>query len=211
MEYDKKIMEVIRDNCKEIGTEYLELGLDALLDEETLKNIPVVNTVYTMIKLPLAIRNAYSIKKLIYFCYYMNKIPSTQRAQYVNKAISKDKDFGEKLLVALDRIDDLDKIEMLKKLFQAYGHRDGISYDDFRRLVIILEKVYVGDLKYLKEVYNKEHFGGTSAIALVAAGLATETIINANLHCDTDENYSLNSIGKLFYCCVFTDKYDFIV
>lgn len=197
--------------CGDISMDYLEMGIDSFLDEGIVKEIPVVKTVYAAIKFPVALYNAYSMKKLIYFCYYMKKIPSMERVKYVNKAIEKDEHFGEKLLLTLDKIDDLDKTQMLVNIFRAYGHRDGIDYHTFRRLCFALEKTYVQDLHYLKECLEsgKEYFAGEQMINLSNSGLAVATILGGDLL--NDEIFQVLPLGQTFYDCVFTKKYRMVV
>lgn len=202
-----EVVEIIAKECQDVGMDYLEIGIDVLMDSDVLSKIPVVKSVYALINTPVTLRNAYSIKKLIYFCYCMKDIPSQERIKFVNKALYEDKNFGEKLLLCIEKIDDLEKVEMLKRLFQAYGHRDGIDYSTFRRLCLILEKAFLDDLLYIKNAKDKDYIGGVSALALTGYGLAQMCVFNANGVLDTDEIYSLNSIAIEFYECVFTDKY----
>lgn len=201
----------IIQNCEDVAKDYLELGLDSLLDENILREIPVVKTVYALIKFPITFSNANNMRKLIYFCYYMKNVPSMERAKYVNKALNKDKHFGERLLLTLEKIDSLDKTEMLKKIFQAYGHRDGIDYDTFRKLCLALEKTYVQDLMYLKECVEsgEEYFAGEQMISLSNSSLTAMTIFGGDLLNDTI--FQILPLGKKFYDCVFTDKYSLIV
>ena len=206
-----EIAKIIAEDCGDITASYLELGIDAFLDDGILKTIPIVKTIYALIKLPISFYNASSMRKLIFFCYYMKNIPSMERAQYVNKAINEDKHFGEKLLLTVEKIDDLDKMEMLKKIFQAYGNRDGIDYHTFRRLCLALEKTYIEDLNYLKQCIEskKEYFSGEQMINLSNSGLAAMTVVGGDLL--NDEIFQVLPLGKMFYECVFTEKYSFIV
>ena len=206
-----EIVREIASNCADVTIEYLEMGIDALLNEDVLKEIPVIKTVYAITKIPISITNAYNMEKLISFCYHMKDIPSSKRAKYVNKAVEKDKNFGEKLLLTLEKIDDLEKTDMLKKIFQAYGHRVGIDYDVFRRLCIALEKTYTGDLIYLKECIESEKtcFSGEQMINLSNSGLAVMTIYGGDLL--NDNIFEILPLGQKFYDCVFTDKYSLVV
>lgn len=56
-----KFNEVMRKaigETKDLSMAYLEKGLDSFLDEGVLKEIPVVKTVYTALKLPISVANA---------------------------------------------------------------------------------------------------------------------------------------------------------
>lgn len=207
-----ELVSEIAKTCESVSMEYLEMGLDSFLNEGTLKEIPIVKTVYAAIKLPISIHNAYNMQKLICFCYYMKDIASMERARYVNKAIHEDKHFGEKLFLTLDKIDDLDKTQMLSNIFRGYAHRDGIDYHTFRRLCLGLEKTYVDDLYYLKECVDsgKEYFSGEKMINLSNSGLAAMTIIGSE-DLLNDDIFQILPLGQTFYECVFTDKYKTVI
>lgn len=210
-----KCNEIVKDMAKcvePIATQYLEKGIDSFFDDnEILKEIPVVKTVYAVIKTQKSLSEAHYMKKLINFCYHMEDIPSMERIKYVNKAISDDENFGEKLLLTLEKIDDLDKTHMLVKLFRAYGNRDGIDYHTFRRLCLALEKTYVQDLYYLRDCAESkdEYFSGEQMINLSNSGLTAMTIIGGDLL--NDNIFQILPLGETFYECVFTDKYALVV
>lgn len=208
----KEIFDIIINNCGSVAREYMQYGLDQFIDEDDIKNIPVVNSIYATIKVPAALKDAFEMKKILHLCYFMKEIPKFERAKFVNKAVYEDKDFGEKLLLTISKIEDLDKIDMLVKIFRAYGHRDGIDYNTFRRLCLCLEKAYIEDLHYLQECIDsgKEYFSGEKMFNLVNVGLAAMTILGSDNLLE-DEIFQILPLGQTFYECVFTDKYKLIV
>ena len=72
------LIKIIIDSDGEVGKEYLELAIDEFLKDGILKDIPVVNTLTSVFKTGKNIRDAYFYKKLTYFLYHMNEIPSEQ-------------------------------------------------------------------------------------------------------------------------------------
>lgn len=203
------IINALIDNCEDLGKEYLEIGIDALTNSQFIKDIPVVNTVYGLIKLPLSIWNAAYMKKLIYFSYYMKDIPKSERIKFVNKAVYEDKNFPESLMITLEKMDHFDKAQLLKNLFRAYGHRDGIDYDTYRRFCYILNQTYISDLYFLRDNINQPLVGGIHAMALSSTGLTYKCDYNGGNIDDTTQepDHVFTDLAKLFYECVFTDKY----
>lgn len=59
------IVSCIFEDCKDVGKEYLEMTIDNFSDEEIVKEIPVVGTVITLLKLPFSLGNAYYMQKNI--------------------------------------------------------------------------------------------------------------------------------------------------
>lgn len=207
------ILDAIFSNCEDVSMDYLELGIDALVDSKVIEELPIVKTLYALIKFPLTLWNATYMKKLIYFSYYMKDIPKLERIKFVNKAVYEDKDFPEALLITLEKMDHFDKVKLLRNLFRAYGHRDGIDYDTYRRFTYILNQTYISDLYYLRNNISEKYIGDVSAMALSSTGLANKTVYDGGgaLVDDEDDDeepsYEITNLGKLFYKCVFTDEY----
>lgn len=181
-----KIVSNLLEVCEDVTIDYLEIGVDALTNSKIIEDIPVVKTVYSLIKLPLTIFNAVYMKKLIYFCYYMKEIPKSKRVEFVNKAVYEDKNFCESLLIMLDRMDHFDKTQLLRNLFRAYGHRDGIDYSTFRRFSYILNQTYVDDLYFLRNHISDEYIGGVNAMALSTSGLTYKSVFDGGGAFDDD-------------------------
>lgn len=176
-------MNLVKDiicNNKDVSVEYLELGIDALSQENVIKDIPVVSTFMSIFRVGSSIKQAFFYKKLIIFLYNMNDIPLNERQKFYEKSIKDDINFGEKLIYTLDCLDEVKKAEYLAKLYKAYS--DGkINYQEFRRLCIVLIQLFIDDIEYIKNNANREFVLGVIGRALNSVGLARKiTVAESN-------------------------------
>lgn len=179
-------------NTKTIASEYLELGIDTLIQDDIIKNIPVVDTAISIFKVGSSIQQAFFCKKLIYFLYNMDDIPSSVRQGFYNKSIKDDKNFGEKLIYTLDSLDEVKKAEYLAKLYKGYS-RGIINYQDFRRLCIALIQLFIDDIEYVRNNADKEYVKGITGRALNSVGLARKLTVVETSTFDAGDN-------EPFYC-----------
>ncbi len=147
------IDEVTGDNIKDITVDVLETSLDHFLEEDVIKEIPVFGTLYKAGKVVSGIRESIFAKKILKFLFEINKIPQEERIRFINK-LEAEKKFrnkvGEKLIVIIEQLDDLDKPEIIGRLFKA-AIKEQITYDDFLRLSSVVQKAYVPDLINLRD------------------------------------------------------------
>lgn len=134
----------------DLTAEILEISLDAVLNNETLKSIPIVGLAFKGFSLYQNISEAFFIKKLLTFLFKLNEIPYKTRIEFVNKLESEreTRKAGEKLLITLNRLDDIDKSAMIGNLFK-HTILGSISYEDFGQLSHMIDNSYVNDLKKL--------------------------------------------------------------
>ena len=170
------LIKIIIDSDGEVGKENLEVAIDEFLKDGILKDIPVVNTLTSVFKTGKNIRDAYFYKKLTYFLYHMNEIPSEQRKKFYEKSIKDDKNFGEKLIYTLENLDEYKKAEYLAKLYIAYSY-DRINYQDFRRLSIALGQLFIDDIEYIKDHIEEKTVKGIIGRSLNNVGLARKLTI----------------------------------
>lgn len=56
-----------------IGSDFLEIPLDQLMDNDMLKDIPIVNTLVSLGKMAMNVRDLYLIKKTMVFIVGLNQ------------------------------------------------------------------------------------------------------------------------------------------
>lgn len=201
MERNKEVIKEILLAESDTFGDYLELGIDELLDDGILDGIPIVKSINSVYKVGKNINNAFFYKKLISFIYHLRDISLNDRTNFIDRYTKDDKEFSEKLLYIIDKLDETNKSKYLSNIFKNYG-KERIDYDTFRRFCIILTNTYIGDIEYLRENIGKQ-FGGTSAIALKSNGLVEQNIIDCNLEIGEGDVYCATAIGEEFINCLF--------
>jgi len=165
----------VNDQIIEGGSELLEFAIDQILEDGLLKDFPLVGTAIKLATVGKSIRDRLFLAKLQRFLVALPKIDPTKREKF-QKQVQDDKEFrnrvGETLLLVIERLDSLEKPEMLAKAF-AYFVRGKISESDFRRLASAIDLAFVDDLKFLAPQFKRYH--NDRLAPLVRAGLAEIT------------------------------------
>lgn len=185
----------------DLAANLAEVGLDRILYEGLLRDIPIINTFIGLVRLSGNVRDAFLIKKLTHFLCELNKLQEQERSQFVDK-IRSDKKFrgsvGEQLLVILDRLDSCEKAELVAKAFITYL-RDEISVYDFKGIVAAVEKCMIEDLIELKKKPSRASYVPEVATRLMSCGLLQQVMIPIGLGDGTqsDAVYCQTNLAKL--------------
>ena len=163
-------------------SELSEVGLDSILEEGILKDIPFLSTVRAVYKIGNTIKERHNIKKLAVFINEINQnvISEEKRHQYQEK-LNSNEEFRnqemEYLIVLIDRYISLDKPRMLAKLYLAY--LDGyIVWEEMIMYAEVIDRFILLDSRNLlletKKYIVHRNIGGESIARLVALGLLAE-------------------------------------
>ncbi len=125
-----------------VGSNIFELGVDAVLNDGILKNIPVVNSIVGLFKAGLGIKDYYYIEKLLKFLMEFKNIDESLRLKFISEELSDDskrKKFGEVMLTLIDKNDDAKKFKLYARVFELHI-LDHCSYDDAIRLCTMIDR-----------------------------------------------------------------------
>jgi len=131
-----------------------DAGIDQLLQEGFLRDVPAVGTVLGAVRATGSIRDLLLAKKLGRFLLELHRIPEKDRADFAQSHSSpKDKRrVGEALILLLDRLDDLEKPALVARVFGAYI-RGRIDHSTFRLMASAIDRLHLPHLKALAELY----------------------------------------------------------
>lgn len=141
-------------------SDYLELGIDNILDNEFLKSIPIVKSIIGLGKITKSIRNRNLVKNLAVFLNELNngKINEEKLIKY-KELLNNDNKKAEKelgrIIIILDQIIDNKKSAILSKLYKAYINQL-IDWNMFIEFSEITNRIYVNDLDTLLLIYKNE-------------------------------------------------------
>ena len=198
-------------------SDYMELGIDSILADGVLKEIPLLKTMIVGGKIILNIRERNMMKNLIIFLNELNggsidkeKLKKHKEELYQNSKKA-EKELG-RVLIILDQTIDNSKASILGKLYKAYINQD-IDWNLFVELTEITNRLYVNDLEVLKLIYNNQ-LSDTSNRAdlyrierLNSLGLIgfSPNIINIGRDDNRQESYVvLNAIGNKYTKIIFS-------
>ncbi|MBD2145232.1 hypothetical protein [Sphaerospermopsis sp. FACHB-1194] len=139
------------DNLKD----FAEIGIDELLDDGILKDIPVISPLYSIIKLNSTVRDITFIKKIVSFYLEIGYVDDKFKEKFMVKYKCDPqyrKKVGEYIINALDRFDQINKAEAFGKIFAAYIKNE-IKYNELTQYSYALDKIDFFNIHILKNFY----------------------------------------------------------
>lgn len=150
-----------------------EVGLDTILSDGLLKDIPVLGTAVRLATIVLGVRDALFLRKVATFIKEVETGAEEDQARKDFKSAlsensSEAKRTGETLLLILDRCNDFEKPTILAKVFLAFLSKK-ITFQEFRRLAAAIDAAFVEDLRNLVAYGDRMN----DLSALLPSGLST--------------------------------------
>jgi len=139
------------DSIVGVGKECLEIGVDAALESGVLKDIPLVNILFSMFSAVGIARDHIFGNKLLRFLSQLSEISKEERIAMVEKLNEDDKfsgRVGAAMIEILDRMESERKPELAAKCFAAYARAE-ISFEELRRVLFAIERVPSFDIDKL--------------------------------------------------------------
>lgn len=193
----------LKDETMSCIGEYAEIGLDAVMEDGILKDIPIVSTAIAIYKIGGSIKERHNLKKLLVFLNELNNgiLDEPKRKEYQQKFRSNEKFRNQEieyLLVLIDRYISYDKPQMLAKLYLAY--LEGIIiWEELTMYAEVVDRFLLLDCGTLisgdgKTIVHR-NIGGESVLRLVALGLMAETTESSPFVQHGDGNFGLTIEG----------------
>lgn len=166
-----------RSTLPDVAIDMSELGLDALLKNEVLKQVPIVKIFIGFIQANVNVHDKLFLKKVISFLKDIGDITPADREKIINKIDSSKKyrlKVGEKLLYIIDACSDYESSERVAKLFKAFL-QGRITYDEYLDSASIIARLSKKELDLFLESYNV-YYMDDQAKELMHTGLVSSEI-----------------------------------
>lgn len=182
--YDEIVTIGLKSPLEDIGIDYVEMGLDTLIDNEIVKEIPVVKTIASVTKVGLAVKEWNFAKKFLAFLsrYHSGVLMDDEKNEFLNK-YSSDAKYREKVVTLLvtmnDRFFDANQAKICGNLFVAYikGYFDWESFESMCECVdrfVPFAASLLDELEQEKEPYHRgsQSVGDARAAVLISCAFA---------------------------------------
>lgn len=142
---------ITNPDLKEIGVNLLEVGIDQIIEDGVLKEIPIVNVVVGIWKTGTVIRDYRFLSKLLQFINESAKLSKKQREKIIEHLEDDkyQKNAGERLIAIIDNLESKSKAKLIGKAIYLFGNAI-ISREEFWRISFIVEKLPMYDVYALK-------------------------------------------------------------
>jgi hypothetical protein len=174
----KTIIELVKsiiasEHLSSIVRELTEVGADTMVKEGLLRDIPFVNLLHSSYQFGLALQQQLFTKKIQNFLEELSNVSYEERLKFVewmDQNPKQEGEYGETLLLLIDRADSLKKPSILGRLLKHHI-LGNISSEDAMRLSFIVDRVYMSDLNYLTSFTSGIQSNPNIAASLQSAGL----------------------------------------
>lgn len=190
----------LKDEAMSCIGEYAEIGLDAVMEDGILKNIPIVSTAIALYKIGSSIKERHNLKKLLVFLNELNNgiLDEKKRKEYQQKFQSNEKFRNQEieyLLVLIDRYISLDKPKILSKLYLSYLD-EKIIWNEFVMYATVIDQLFVVDIDLLCSVdlgmidQDNDHID--SVLRLLSVGIVSQNVGTQTEHDESTGTLSIN-------------------
>ena len=180
----KSLKDSLSPEFESIISNAAELGIDALLEDGVLKDIPFISSAISIYRIGKSIKEQHNLKKLICFLDELNKcsLDENNRNLYAEKFQQNEKFQKQQLdyiMILVDRYLDYNKPRMLAKLYLAYLF-EYIDWQVFSTYAEIIDRLLPDDITYLMYaenlfvVYEGRSDGIEPLLRLEGLGIITE-------------------------------------
>jgi len=133
------------------SVELLEALGDQVFDDGLLKDIPILGTAVNLARIGKTITDRIFLKKVAKFLVSLSEVEEIEKQKFYSRLETDQRlrqKTGEVIVLILDHFEDLEKPEILARVF--ISHIKGvISFDQFRKLASAINLAYVEDLRQL--------------------------------------------------------------
>lgn len=164
---------VAKESLADLLGSVSETALDSVIESGTLRDIPIIGLITGTMKASRDIRAALFLRKITIFLQEMSQTSAEDRNRFVAQFDSDEKqhEFGQTILMLLDRSEDMTKPRLIAKVISA--HIQGyIALSKAMRLCAIVDRCYTQDLSLLQEFRDGTQGDATPiAESLLSVGL----------------------------------------
>lgn len=177
---------IVSSNASQVYIDIGEALLDTKINDEIIKNIPILSTIYNLSKAFISISDKLFLKKVMSFLYELKSIDKDKIENFKLKMDSDDKfqnKVGEQLIFIIDKCEDDEKSVIVGKIFKAYLNEE-ITYEDFLMLSKSIELLGIWDINEFK---TNKYWDFSWSGNLIAAGLLSQELIRGDERYDSYE------------------------
>lgn len=141
----KQLFDEVLNPSLDLSVDYSEIYLDDIIDNEALKEIPIIKSIVGVVRGGISINQFWFAKKILTFIREFNQRTIEPKSLEKFKGrLATDEKFGkkvaERLMVFIDRNIEITQTIITANLFAAYVD-EKMSYDQFKNIVATLDNL----------------------------------------------------------------------
>ncbi|KOY87380.1 hypothetical protein AD998_15615 [bacterium 336/3] len=199
MSLNKDLLKTLKtSDLKDVTKDITESGIDLLIKNEILKEIPIIKSIVGVFKLGISIKDMFFLKKLLRFLNEINDTTLEERANIINKIEQNPQythNLGENLILLIDKLDDLDKANIIGKLFKSVLEQR-IDIITFQRICHAVNGIFIHDIYELHKLWKGENIVHDIKNNLFIYGFMKRKSFG-QVALDGSNEFEINSLGKI--------------
>lgn len=189
---------LIKSDLSSMTTEGLEIGIDQCLSDGIVRDIPIINSLVSIVKTTQSISNYLFLKKIVAFLNGIKDIPKEKREQEIQK-IEESKKYrnkvGEQLLFIIEHCEDDIKAEHIAYWFKAFIN-EVVDYSEFLQGASAINRLTTADFNAFIEENVDLYYDNSTYIGAGLMFMSMEDVSVENIEpCDWDERPHLHVNG----------------
>jgi len=211
------LSESLNEDVTSLVSDIAEIGIDSVMDEGLLKEIPFLSTIVGVYNIGKTIKELHEIKKIEQFILSINSgiVDDNERIKHIEKLKENPKERSKELeyvIILLDRLVEDSSVELLSKVYLAYLS-EKITLIEFKQYSELIERLLPGDVDTLtKHVIKTDEYSNVdpSALRLIGLGLMYESsgrIMTATTDKDKEETLIIPGNEREYKLTFFGEKF----
>lgn len=203
------------NDSKDIIGDYMEISIDSFIEEGVLKEIPIVKSIVSVLKVGKNIHDRNLLEQTLTFIneFNNNSISKEKIKEYKDKIENNDRRCKEELqrvMLILNNNIDKEKSIILARLFKAYIN-ENINWKEFCEYSDITNRLFLEDIRILEHIKNNKKLKGYEGdsfrveriYSLGIIGNTMSTTVYEEIKENVIAGRVLNSIGKKYCNIIF--------
>ena len=199
MSLNKDLLKTLKtSDLKDVTKDITESGIDLLIKNEILKEVPIIKSIVGLFNLGISIKDMFFLKKLLRFLHEINSTTLAEREDFINKIEQNSQysqNVGEKLILLLDKLDDLEKANIIGKLFKGVLEQR-IDVITFQRICHAVNGIFIHDIYELYKLWKGENIDHDIKNNLFIYGFMKRKSFG-QIALDGNSEFEINSLGKI--------------
>lgn len=202
IELNKSIADTVcSDQVGDFIAEYLEIGLDALLKDGLVKDIPFLGSVAKVYDIGNNISNRIFANKILTVLSNFGKLNELEKEKIKQSLFKTDENkIGEQVILLTDKLESYEKAAMLGKILKAYLVKN-INKAEYESMSFAVLNIFLGDANLLLlppiEI-QKQDFNSTARLYQLSLFECPLEVIDENGSEVNGKKYCLSHLGVKF-------------
>jgi len=197
---NKIIKKALKAGGIDLLTETAELILDSTLDSDVIEKVPFFGTIAKAVNIGKAIKDQLFETKLERFLTKLSTINPDEIKEF-NEQMNSDPELhakvGERVLLLLERMDDMEKTNSLARAFEYYM-KGTINFDKFLLVSRAIDRCTISSLEKLNDFKSPTDKHAEFSQELASCGLVHLVGLPLVASPDVGSTYRLTRIGEEF-------------